>query len=475
VSEDGSRVFFSDAETSDIYMREPQANPAVTIPVSQGPAFWRAATSNGDYVYYTEGPDLYRFNVNGFLNSPEPEPQALAEAREQLTSGAEGLFGVLGISDDSGAYVYFAAPGDLAENENAHGEKAVTGAPNLYMWHEGSPGPTFIATLKTANSPGGASDEPDWTTAVVAREGPAGHEKSSRVSRDGRILLFSSLARLTPYDNAGAAEFYRYDAGQPLSPSNPQCITCNPAGTPASGGPHLTTSQSGVTAQPQTRDPFLTHNFSDSGGRLFFETAEALVPGDANLTQDVYEWEADGEGSCLGEAQDGGCLYLISTGQSTEPAYFGDASADGANAFFFTRQPLVGQDIDSNVDLYDVRIQGGIPAQNPSPAPAPCGEEATCRGASSSTPSEFGTPLSATFSGSGNLAPVVPAATGVHKHKTAAQIRAERRAKALKACRSRRQPKAKRRRCEAAARKRYGSRTARSHTSSRRVIANEHA
>ena len=47
ISADGSRIFFSDAGTGRIYMREPQA--ARTIPVSAGtePAYWRAATTDG--------------------------------------------------------------------------------------------------------------------------------------------------------------------------------------------------------------------------------------------------------------------------------------------------------------------------------------------------------------------------------------------------------------------------------------------
>ena len=63
-------------------------------------------------------------------------------------------------------------------------------------------------------------------------------------------------------------------------------------------------------------------------------------------------------------ASNGGCLYLISTGESAEPSYFGDASANGDDVFFFTRQSLVGQDRDENYDIYDARIDGGIAAQN---------------------------------------------------------------------------------------------------------------
>src|SRR5208282_2833067 len=162
---------------------------------------------------------------------------------------------------------------------------------------------------------------------------------------------------------------------------------------------------------PNPRNAFLTRNLSSEGNRVFFQTEEALVPEDTNNQLDVYEWKREGAGSCERaspsySASDGGCLYLISTGQSDSPSYFGDASESGDNVFFFTRQSLVAQDQDLNVDVYDARVGGGIPAQNPSPPPEPCAGE-TCRGASEAPP-VFGAPSSATIAGEGNLAPVAP-------------------------------------------------------------------
>jgi len=72
-----------------------------------------------------------------------------------------------------------------------------------------------------------------------------------------------------------------------------------------------------------------TRNLSASGDQFFFQTAEALLPADTNGTTDVYEWEADGAGSCRSSAEDGGCLYLLSTGKSPDPSYLGDASVSG--------------------------------------------------------------------------------------------------------------------------------------------------
>jgi hypothetical protein len=121
----------------------------------------------------------------------------------------------------------------------------------------------------------------------------------------------------------------------------------------------------------------------------------------------------------------------------------------GADIFFTTADRLVPQDTDTQQDIYDARIGGGFP---PPPVRTPCQEEA-CQGPSAATPS-FGAPSSTTFSGAGNLAP--PPATVPPKLKTAAQVKAEKLAKALMACK-RDHRKAKRTTCEKQARKQFGT------------------
>jgi hypothetical protein len=415
ISADGSRVFFSDAGTGRIYMREPQA--ARTIPVSVGiePAYWRAATADGSMVFYTEGEDLYRFDV-------------ASETREALTSGAAGVLGTLGIASESGSYVYFVATKVLAGNENSNMESAEEGKRNLYEWHDGET--SFIAKLSSNES-----DSYDWQGFYSASSGtPAHGGKSSRVTPSGTTLLFASQAQLTGYANAEFSELYLYDA----TSGRLTCVSCNPSGVPPTTAAYLTGNQLPLGGEP--RNAFLTRNLSDNGDRVFFQTSEALLPQDGNEQTDVYEWEREGAG---------GRLYLISTGQSDDQSYFGDASADGDDVFFFTRQSLVGQDRDDNDDLYDARVAGGIVAQNPS-SPASCTGEG-CLGPVDSSPA-FGTPSSASFSGTDNLAP--PPAP-----KPRPLTRAQKLAKALKVCRK--QPRRKRGPCAARARKRYGKRTKR--------------
>jgi hypothetical protein len=404
ISQDGSRVFFTDAGTERIYMRTPHAEPAATIPISAGAASWQATTPSGSFVFYAEGTELYRFNVDEFERSAKPEPEALAEAREQLTTGAEGVE-TLGVSTN-GAYSYFVAPGVLAANireyQNSKGEtvveKAVSGARNLYQWQQGDPSPVFVAERGVENGSEG---------------------RGTRVSADGKTVLFASTVPLTDYPNGPNCEegenlrfepcneYFRYaaDTGR-LS-----CVSCSPVQASARREPFMTKQDPALTQLPhQAVHSFLTRNLSDDGTRIFFETEEALVSEDENHQSDVYEWEAEGAGSCTSasptfDAVAGGCLYLISTGQSGQTSYFADASADGSSVFFFTVQPLVGQDQDDNQDVYDARVAGGIAAQNPL-APSPCTGEA-CHGAPEGAPA-FGTPASLSLSGTGNLVPPSP-------------------------------------------------------------------
>jgi hypothetical protein len=68
----------------------------------------------------------------------------------------------------------------------------------------------------------------------------------------------------------------------------------------------------------------------------------------------------------------------------------------------------------------------------------------------------LGTPASTTFSGAGNLAPPPATVPSKPKTKTAAQIGAEKLAKALKACKKDKK-RAERKRCERQAHKQFGT------------------
>ncbi len=396
VSEDGSRVYFTDLLNERLYLRESApGGTGETLEVSRGPAAWLAATPDGSQAFYTEDGVLFRFEVQGGSGAGGGQSTA-------LTPPGGEVQGVLGVADD-GSYVYFAANGVLMSG-------GVSGAGNIYVWHEGT-----VALVSSAG------EEDDWSAHTllydsVARGGPAEGVRTARVSSDGRTLLFSSRMNLSGYDNHGAGgncseheelascdELYVYSA----STGGVTCASCNPQGVPATHDALLYHASSDGSIAPPTLYPWdLPRNLSADGSRLFFETEEALLEGDSNSVMDVYEWEREGSGTCAA-GHNGGCLYLISSGVSSEPSYFAQASSSGGDVFFFTRQQLVGQDEDELVDLYDARAGGGIAAQNPPAPAAPCLGEA-CHPAQAPVPA-VGLPVSQLFSGPGNSAPAVEA------------------------------------------------------------------
>jgi hypothetical protein len=415
ISRDGSRIVFTDRGTRQIYVR---VNDSTTIEVAASqespPAeeHWLADSADCRYVFFTSEekltpgataspgiPDLYRFDV---------QTEKLTDLTTESEEGA-GVVGMLGVSDD-GSYAYFIAHSVLASNANENKEVAQEGRNNLYEWHEGVT--SFIARLSTGE------DLADW----LERRGGSPAEfqgKTSRLTPDGKTLLFRSEDSLTGYNNIspGATcqrgsprvschEFYLFTASGGGS-GVLRCVTCNPSGSPTSHDTLLGQTAAALTPSGD-RNGFLTRNLSSDGSRVFFQTEEALVPQDVNGQMDVYEWEREGSEACSPSSESyspsaAGCIYLISSGQSSSESYFGDASADGSNVFFFTRQSLVGQDQDNSVDIYDARVEGGLGSQNPPSSAPPCTGGA-CRGMTGSPP-VFGAPASTAVAGIGNLAP----------------------------------------------------------------------
>ncbi len=434
ISDNGSRIFFTDVETGQIFLRKPEVEE--TIPVSSGSAYWRAATPDGAYAFYTEGKgqerNLYRFNVN-------------TQKSEALTSGTAHVLGTLGISND-GSYVYFAAEEKLASG-------AQMGRANLYELHVGEP-PVFIADLSAS-----VEDSSDWTD-FPNGSGPAQERTSSRVAPEGKSVLFTSHEQLTLYDNHKEGEIYLYS----VLDDGLTCVSCNPSGVLATSEAQLTDH---FVQGPLNANAFLTRNLSSEGNRAFFQTREALLPQDTNDQMDVYEWEQEGMGSCDRASasfskQDEGCLYLISTAQSASESYFGDASENGSNVFFFTRQPLVAQDQDQSSDLYDAREGGGFAGQNRESAVSCTGEEG-CRGPSASAPI-FSVPSSVTLSGAGNAAQPAEESNPI-KRTVKPVTRAQKLTAALKGCG--RKPRGKRARCRARAQKKYGTNAKKSNRGSK--------
>ena len=409
ISEDGSRVYWtaSVAESSPgrIYLRvnpgqpqsilngsectEPEAACTVAISQSGVKALFWGASPEGSKALYSIRDEESSLNGNLYLSDFEGEGSS-----RQLV--ARETFGVAGASEDLGK-IYFVSGEAIAGTSGAS-----AGAPNLYLYEAGGEGaPTavsFIATLSSADVSSNPSDVNPW---------PVYH--AAHASLDGKHLAFISTAAPTSYDNTDAAtgtsdsEVYVYDAES----GELHCASCNPSGArpegrnveaPGTGG-FLATASSLSTPPNQLYTP---RPLSANGSRLFFNSYDALLPKDTNGKEDVYEWERAGAGSCTGESsafspQNGGCIYLISSGENPADSEFTDADPSGTNAFFSTGESLLKQD-PGLIDIYDARVGGGFPP--PPGPPAPCEGEA-CQGPLS--PPNDPTPASSSFRGAGNV------------------------------------------------------------------------
>ena len=198
-------------------------------------------------------------------------------------------------------------------------------------------------------------------------------------------------------------------------------------------------------------------------GRMFFTSAEALVPQDTNGKEDVYEYEPAGVGGCTTESEtygeeSEGCVSLISSGVSEHESAFLDASASGNDVFFVTEEKLAPADTDTNFDVYDATVCGQPGTHECLPAPAisppPCdGLESTAN----TLPLELHrTRCPVRPPGEqGRQRSTNSAQTEVLGETVTRETNAQKLAKALKACKK--ASKSKRAKCERTAILKYGT------------------
>jgi hypothetical protein len=407
VSDDGSRIFWTGdlirlagLGAGPLYVRENPDQPqsalngsnectepakACTLPISSSSeraVFW-TANGAGSKVIYSEGA------LNGALATLF-ERDVDAEASTPI---AGEVSGVLGASDDL-SYLYFTSKEDLAAG-------ATAGEPNVYLDHEGTL--TFVATLSLEDTGSPSFPAPGEYARV---DNVMSRYHASRVTPDGRHLAFETIHPQPDYDNADALngnadmEVYIYDADS----GELTCASCNPSGARPVG---QALQQSYASSKEPTGIwaaawlPTFSHDLygpralSEGGDRLYFNSFDALVPRDTNGAQDVYQWEAQGTGSC---EVVGGCVSLLSTGEDAEKSEFVDATSDGSTVFIETDSSIAPQD-PALTDIYAVREGGGFPP--PPPPPPPCtGDSCQSTGLAPNDP----TPASASFKGAGGAA-----------------------------------------------------------------------
>ncbi len=307
VSADGSRVYWT--EGGNLYLREGSVSKQVDESLAGGGEF-QTASSDGATAYLTKEGNLYRYAAASGTLSP-------------LVSDGT-VTGVLGASANGNVVYYLTSAG------------------------------LFVRTGSTTTEVAAGADATNAPPATG----------TARVSSSGSYLVFTSKAELTGYPNETETEVFRYGPLPGGGISTLTCVSCNPTGESPNGPATIPGARTNGNQEGATR-VYKPRVLSADGSRVFFDSADALVSQDTNGRTDVYEWEADGSGTC---ANAGGCIGLVSSGRDPLVSTFVDASENGDDAYFLTNASLFPLDPGS-YDIYDARVGGGftVPSE-----PIPC-------------------------------------------------------------------------------------------------------
>ncbi len=236
-----------------------------------------------------------------------------------------------GLASGSGT-MYFLSP------EQLDGTAGTPNQPNLYQVAPGQ-NPRFVATLE--------ADNPLVLHSVGAAE--TRETSDFETTADGAYAVFRSALELTGVHTFGFLEVFQFDAGA----NRVSCASCDTTNT----------SETALAANAELAPAGLS---LIDDGRVFFTTKAALVLNDANGRRDVYSWS-------------GGLPQLISSGVGTFDSALLTVSADGTDAFFFTRDALAPEE-DRNgalARIYDAREGGGFFRLPPD---VPCAASDECHG-----------------------------------------------------------------------------------------------
>jgi hypothetical protein len=362
----------------------PEECDAACATASPKPGAFAGASTDGSKVFFlTEQPllngdrdtdtDLYEAEIEGVGAGGAGEgadahmSRLIQVSRDPNAGQAAEVQGVARVSQD-GSHVYFVARGVLTNEPDrslSPGHQTPTvGEENLYVYERDARYPdghtAFVATLR-------AADAEDWGARDL---------RPVQTTPDGRFLVFQSTADLTP-DQEGRAEagqLFEYDADTETLAR----VSVGQSGYNENGNssvyPATIAHQEYVIASPVNR--FLSLAISADGSYIFFISEDALVPQALSGINNVYEYH-EGQVALISDGRD---AVRLDSESATELI---GTDESGRDVFFTTADSLVPQDTDTQVDLYDARIEGGFPSPT---APVPCSADA-CQNPPSAAPS----------------------------------------------------------------------------------------
>jgi hypothetical protein len=254
------------------------------------------------------------------------------------------------ISDDGSRIFFFTGENLLPEDGDPVGV-------DMYEWHDGQ------LALVTTGPAGGDSGI-----------GTGGIGGGRICTRDGTKVFFETRESLVAQDSDDKTDIYMRSAGTTTLVTTTQ--TATPGDTTfrqmTTVGSHvffetdeaLTAADTDVTSDvymqavgapptlvsigPQAGATALDAAYqrgSDDGTRVYFTTAERLVPADSDDFQDIYQWH-DGVTTIEDHGPTGGS-------GGPDDIVFSDATADGTRMWFTTHERLTGDDTDFATDVYE--------------------------------------------------------------------------------------------------------------------------
>jgi hypothetical protein len=403
-SETGERVLFTAAacgsspSVGELWVREDNGQPgARSVAISEPsvedcslcdtaegvrkPAVAMGFSSDGSKVFFTTSQPLLGEDTSKNLYEYDFDRQAgsrvvrISGGDSTVSNPIADVESVVGASPD-GSHVYFTASGVLTKTPNGLGEEAKAGQSNLYVYE------------RDAQYPNGRIEfVVPWADADTFLGSLFGQTERSTItmSGNGRFVVFDSIAHLTADDLSSIAQAFEYDA----QAGSIVRVSIGQDGYNSDGN-NASAESFTIGPNPNLYTPNTLLVADD--GAVFFNSYNPLVPQAVNGSSNGYEYRE-------------GTVSMITDGEDLKGSAITGISVSGGDVFFHTLDRLVPRDTNSQVDVYDARVDGGFAE----PPPPPSCQADACQGALSAAPVLL-SPASEFQAGAETLEPAVPVA-----------------------------------------------------------------
>ena len=271
ISNDGSRIFWTDLETGHIYVRE---NGARTVEISPA-GHYQTASSDGAEVFYTNG-DLYQYELETG-NTTDLTPGVPVER-------------VVGASED-GKYVYYLTMSGefklwhdgvttaIGAFPVERGEVTPDGHSVVFVYANESSEPSYPGLVGVydadTNSVYCASCTSSGTRGVLPKTNVENVYQPRWISADGSRVFFESNEALVPQDTNGELDVYEWER-------------------PGSGGCAKSTGCVYLLSGGSSDDASFFADASESGDDVFIVTRAKLLDSDEDELYDLYDVRVNG-------------------------------------------------------------------------------------------------------------------------------------------------------------------------------------